>query len=154
MIGSVCGREAQYLLPLNQPLAAPPSSPLPFLSPLFLLLSSPPLPPQEYTQQVKQLHTEAPMVEAQIQGFQPELVRKMASLQAVWEKFLQRVDNRRKTLHLATSYYGNLGKVFYLQKFLEAVVTCSYLSEEPIFFYKVITLIILSLHSCSISLVT
>ena len=76
------------------------------------------------------------MVEAQIQGFQPELVRKMASLQAVWEKFLQRVDNRRKTLHLATSYYGNLGKVFYLQKFLEAVVTCSYLSEESIFFFK------------------
>lgn len=69
------------------------------------------LPTQEYTHQVRQLHAEAPNVEAQIQGFQPDLVRKTTSLHTVWEKFLQRVENRRDTLHMATSYYGNLNQV-------------------------------------------
>ena len=60
---------------------------------------------------MERLHSEAPRVESQIKGFKSELGRKTASLHAVWEKFLQRVENRREVLTMATSFYDNITKV-------------------------------------------
>ena len=76
------------------------------VSTVFILL-----PLQELSHQVEMLHSEAPQVEAQIKGFQSELVKKTTSLRAVWDKFLLKVDNRRKVLHTATSFYDNLSQV-------------------------------------------
>ena len=60
---------------------------------------------------MERLHSEASHVESQIKGFKSDLGRKTSSLHAVWEKFLQRVENRREVLTMATSFYGNISKV-------------------------------------------
>ena len=66
---------------------------------------------QEYTTQVEKLHNQAPQIESQIHGFKSELVKKATSLKTVWDKFLQRVDNRRKILLLTSGFYDNTAKV-------------------------------------------
>lgn len=54
---------------------------------------------------------EAPAVEAQIHSFKSDLVKKTTSLKAVWDKFLQRVDNRKAVLHKTVCFYERANKV-------------------------------------------
>ena len=87
--------------------------------PLFLPFSPPPLKLylqyfQEHTHEVDQVVHEAPEVEAQIRSFKSDLVKKTTSLKAVWDKFLQRVDNRKAVLHKTVCFYERVNKVRFL----------------------------------------
>lgn len=50
-------------------------------------------------------------MEAQIRSFKSDLVKKTTSLKAVWDKFLQRVDNRKTVLHKTVCFYERVNKV-------------------------------------------
>ncbi len=60
---------------------------------------------------MERLRAEAPKIETQIHGFKSDLGKKTASLHAVWEKFLQRVEDREELLHIAASFYENMSQV-------------------------------------------
>ena len=66
---------------------------------------------QENTHEVDQVVHEAPEVEAQIHSFKSDLVKKTTSLKAVWDKFLQRVENRKTVLHKTVCFYERVNKV-------------------------------------------
>ena len=61
--------------------------------------------------QVSELDSTAADIEAQIGGFKSDLTRKTGSLRAVWQKFLQRVQNRGSVLNLALSFHTTLEQV-------------------------------------------
>ena len=88
--------------------------------PLFLAFSPPPSLKlylqyfQEHTHEVDQVVHEASEVEAQIHSFKSDLVKKTTSLKAVWDKFLQRVDNRKIVLHKTVCFYERVNKVRFL----------------------------------------
>ncbi len=85
-------------------LPPPPSSSLQLYFPYF----------QEHTREVEEVVHEAPEVEAQINSFKSDLVKKTTSLKAVWDKFLQRVDNRKIVLHKTVCFYERVNKVRFL----------------------------------------
>ena len=66
---------------------------------------------QEQTHAVEEVVREAPGVEERIQSFKSDLVKKTTSLKAVWDKFIQRVDNRRSVLHKTGCFYERVHKV-------------------------------------------
>lgn len=50
-------------------------------------------------------------MESQITGFRSDLVKKAGSLGAVWDKFLQRVENRGTVLTMAIAFHSSVEKV-------------------------------------------
>ncbi len=66
---------------------------------------------ESLSNQVTALDGTAVEVEGQITGFKSDLMRKTSSLKTVWQKFLQRVENRGSVLDLALSFYTTLEQV-------------------------------------------
>lgn len=61
--------------------------------------------------QVQELHDSAELVEAEIIGFRSDLGKKTSSLKTVWDKFLQRVENRGVVLHMALTFHTDIQQV-------------------------------------------
>lgn len=61
--------------------------------------------------QVQELHDSAEQVEAEIKGFRSDLGKKTWSLKTVWDKFLQRVENRGMVLHMAMAFHTHIQQV-------------------------------------------
>ena len=62
--------------------------------------------------EVERLLGDAGAVESGITGFRSDLLKKATSLHAVWDKFMQRVTNRKAVLGRAARYYDNTAKVY------------------------------------------
>ena len=61
--------------------------------------------------QVQELHDSAEQVEAEIKGFHSDIGKKTFSLKTVWDKFIQRVENRGVVLHMALTFHTDIQQV-------------------------------------------
>ena len=66
---------------------------------------------KEFSEQVDELVSSASETEAVITGFRSDLVKKTDSLKAVWDKFLQRVQNRGTVLTMAHTFHTSTEQV-------------------------------------------